>query len=158
MDSVPLTKEGFEQLRAKLEHLKFVEIPRIAKAMGDAIENGDISESGEFEAARDEKWRVEAQISELEDKLARAVIIDDSAIPAGQAGLGRIVKVAFLPAGFEDEFVLVGGGEVPAGFSPVSIDSPMGRALVGHQAGDEVEYDAPRGKMRLRVVEVRSCP
>jgi transcription elongation factor GreA len=159
MERTPLTPKEYEELRARLERLKNEEMPRVQRAMAHAKELGDISESSEFESAREELWRVEREISELEAKLASADIVTDAAIPEGEAGLGRIVRVVFLPGGVEDEFILVSGGGAAAaeGPAPVSIDSPMGQALVGRRAGDEVEYDAPRGRMRLRILEVRSA-
>lgn len=154
-ERVAMTRKGYEDLKAKLERLKTVERPRIVQAIGDAREMGDLSENAEFDAAREEMWRVEAQITEMEDRLARASVVEADAAPADEVVVGRIATVKNVTLGGEDEFWIVGDGEARPDVTAVTPGSPIGQALIGHKIGDTVEAQAPRGVMKLKIVGVR---
>lgn len=150
-----MTPEGYEQVRKKLEHLKGVELPRIQKALGEAREMGDLSENAEFDAARQEMWNCEAMIAELENKVAFADVIDPSKMKLDTIAIGAVLKVEDADTKAKDEFMLVGEGEKRADVDTVSTTSPLGQAFLGKKAGDVVEVQAPRGKMRYRVLEFK---
>jgi transcription elongation factor GreA len=152
MDRIPMTPEGFEQARKRLDHLKNFEMPRVQKALGDAREMGDLSENAEFDAARNEMWNLDTMISELETKLALADVIDASKLDMDTLAIGARVKVEDLEKKFKDEFMLVGEGETRADVDTVSVTSPLGQALLGKKPGDIAEFEAPRGKMRYKVL------
>lgn len=155
MDRLPMTQAGYDQLKAQLDKLKNEELPRIQKALGEARELGDLSENAEFDAARDEMWRVDRRILELEDQLARAMVIDPSKVRTDAITIGATVKCEDLDLKRKDEFMLVGQGERRDGVDTVSAASPLGEALLGRAVGDVVEVQVPRGKMRIKVIEIR---
>lgn len=155
MESIPMTKEGFEKLREKLSHLHNVERPRLEKALGDAREQGDIAENAEFDEARRGLWMVDQQIGELEDKIGRAQIIDGTKVVKDKIAFGSIVKVKDLDYGDVDEYTIVGEGESDPRNGKVGLSTPLANALLGHKGGDKVEYQAPGGKIRLEILEFK---
>jgi len=155
MDRIPMTLEGYDQVRRKLDHLKNVEMPRVQKALGDAREMGDLSENAEFDAARNEMWNLDRMIAELETKLALADVIDASKLDLDTVAIGARVRVEDLEKKFKDEFMLVGEGETRPDVDTVSVTSPLGQALLGKKAGDEAEFQAPRGRMRYKILSFK---
>lgn len=155
MDRVPMTQQGYDQLKAQVDKLKYEERPRIEKALGDAREMGDLSENAEFETAREEMWRVDRRIVELEDQLARAQVIDGARVSADEITIGATVKCEDVGTKRKDEFMIVGEGERRDGIDTVSCASPLGQALIGRRVGDVVEFQAPRGKLQYRVLEIK---
>lgn len=152
MERTPMTPKGFEQLQAKLKHLKEVEIPRIQKAIGDALALGDISENAELDAAREESWRTERILAELERQYATAEVIDESKSPRDSIAIGAKVSLEDLRRGGTLEYLLVGEGETRDGIDTVSVTSPLGQALLGHKDGEEIQFQGPRGALRYRIV------
>jgi transcription elongation factor GreA len=155
MERVPMTPAGFEQARQKLDHLKNVELPRVEKALGAAREMGDLSENAEFDVAREMMWNLERQIAELEDKVSRAEVIDTAALRQDSVAIGALLKVEDLDARRREEFLLVGEGEVRRDVDTVSVTSPLGQAFLGKKAGEVAEVEAPRGRIRYRIIEFR---
>jgi len=155
MDRVQMTQRGFEQLRDKLVKLKEVELPRLEKCLGDARELGDLSENSEFETARNEIWMVEQQISELTKKLASAEIIRDTEILKDRVDLGALVDVMDLEKKFKDQFMLVGDGETRTDYDTVSSSSPLGQAIIGKKLNETFEFEAPRGKMKYKILAIK---
>ena len=152
-DRIPMTRRGYEQAKDKLDRLKNVELPRLEKALGDAREMGDISENSEYETARHEIGITETQIAELTDKIARAEIIEAS--NATEITIGAVVKVTDLDSKRPDEFMIVGEGETRADVDTVSVSSPLGLALLGKKPGDVAEVEAPRGRLRYKIVSFK---
>ena len=155
MELVPMTQKGYDQMRAKLDKLKNVEMPRLEKALGDAREMGDLSENSEFETARHEIWITEQQIAELEDKVARAQIVAASEIVKDKVGIGALVKVEDLDKKYKDEFLIVGEGETRKDVDCVSSTSPLGQAILGKKIGEVAEVEAPRGRIRYKVLGIK---
>lgn len=155
MERVPMTPEGYEQLKAKLDRLKNVEIPRLQKALGDARELGDLSENSEFETARTELWNTESMIAELEDRVGRAEILDVKKVPSDTIAIGAIVKVHEDGARKPEEILLVGEGEQRKGYDCVSVSSPLGQSFIGKKVGETAEVKAPRGLLRFKILEFR---
>jgi transcription elongation factor GreA len=152
MDRIPMTPRGYEQAVKKLHWLKNVEQPRLQKALGDAREMGDLSENAEYDAAREELWKVDQMIGEFETKVALAEVIDPSKVKKDVVAIGADVKVEDVDRKARDQFVLVGEGETRDDVDCVSISSPLGQALLGHVVGDVVEVQAPRGLIRYKIV------
>src|SRR5207237_4965058 len=152
MDRVPMTREGFEQARKRLEHLKYVEMPRVQKALGDAREMGDLSENSEFDAARNELWNLDQMIADLETKISLAEIFDPKAMKLDTVAIGAYVKLEEVDRRAKDEFLLVGEGESREKMDTVSVTSPLGSALIGKKVGEIAEVQAPRGLVRYKIV------
>ncbi len=156
MATVPLTVRGAEKLRAELQRLKTVERHAVIQAISEARAQGDLSENAEYEAAKDKQGFIEGRIQELEGKLAAAKVIDPASLDAG----GRVVFGATVD--LEDEssgagvtYQIVGDDEADLKHGLISISSPIARALIGKEAGDVAEYDAPGGTRAFEIVDVR---
>ncbi len=150
-----LTKEAFEKLREELHELKTVRRAQVAKAIAEAREKGDLSENAEYAAAREEQRLLEARIAELEALLAQSQILDPSQIDTSKVGLLATVRVRNLANGQEFQYTLVPTVDADVRAGKISIESPIGKALLGHAVGDEVAVQVPAGLMRLKVLEIR---
>jgi transcription elongation factor GreA len=155
MERVPMTVRGAEQLRQELGERKSVKRPRIVEAIEVARAHGDLSENAEYHAAKEEQGHNEGRIAELEDKLARAHIIDPATIRAEKIVFGATVSLIDLEAGSEVEYQIVGVDESDIKQGRVSITSPIARALIGKEEGDTVVVRAPSGEREYEVQEVR---
>jgi len=155
MERIPMTPEGYAQVQKKLHHLKDVELPRVEKALGAAREMGDLSENAEYDTAREELWNLERQIAELETRVATADVIDSTRLRQDSVAIGAFLKVEDADSGRKEEFLLVGEGEVRRDVDTVSVTSPLGQAFIGKKAGETVEVEAPRGRLRYRILEFR---
>jgi transcription elongation factor GreA len=155
MNRIPMTPEGFEQAKKQLDHLKYVEMPRVQKALQEARELGDLSENAEFDAARSELWNLDQRITEMETKISLAEIIDPKTLKLDTIAIGALVKVEEVGTRRKDEFMLVGEGEQREGVDTVSVTSPLGSAFIGKKAGDIAEVQAPRGLVKYKVVSFK---
>jgi transcription elongation factor GreA len=155
MPTIPLTKRGAEKLREELQRLKSVERHAVITAIAEARAQGDLSENAEYEAAKDKQGFIEGRILELENKLAAAQVIDPATLDAG----GRVVFGSTVDleeeSGSEVTYQIVGDDEADLKLGLISISSPIARALIGKEAGDEAEVQAPGGIKRYEIVEVR---
>jgi transcription elongation factor GreA len=152
MERVPMLAEGYEKLTADLQALR-QERPRIVDAIEEARTHGDLAENAEYHAAKERQGQIEAQIAELEDRVTRAQIID----PASLSG-DRIVFGATVTVLDEDDkkqrYQIVGMTEADARQGRISYDSPLGRALIGKQVGEEVEVTVPSGDRFYQVKKI----
>src|SRR5687767_4340534 len=152
MSRVPMTPEGYEQKKKKLDHMKNTELPRVQKALQEAREMGDLSENAEFDAAREQLWNLDQMINDLESQLSMAEIIDPSTFKMDTVAIGAKVAVQDLATKKKDEFLLVGEGETREDVDTVSVMSPLGQALIGKKVGEVAEFQAPRGQTRYKIV------
>jgi len=148
-----MTKHGAEALKQMLEHLKGEKRHQIVRAIEEARAHGDLSENAEYHAAKEEQGLNEARIKDLEDKLARAHVIDPAAITAGKIVFGATVELIDLDEGTEITYQIVGVDEADISAGKVSITSPIARALIGKAEGDVAEVQAPGG---VREYEIQS--
>lgn len=155
MDKVPMTKEGYARLEAKLKSLKSVERPSIIKAIAEARDHGDLSENAEYHAARERQSLIEGQIAELEDKLARADVIDVALLSGSAIKFGAKVTLADEDTDEENTYQLVGQEEADIDRGLLAITSPLARALIGKQKGDRVEVVTPKGSKVYEIVKVK---
>lgn len=155
MDKVPMTPEGFKRLEEELRRLKSEDRPAVIRAIAEARAHGDLSENAEYHAAKEKQAFIEGRIAELEDKTSRAELIDP-VLMAGTSSVkfGATVKVVDEDSEEESEFQIVGADESDIDRGRISITSPMARALIGKEAGDQVEVHAPSGSRYYEVVEV----
>ncbi|BBC72756.1 transcription elongation factor GreA [Altererythrobacter sp. B11] len=143
MEKVPMLAEGYEKLTADLKALR-QERPRIVDAIEEARAHGDLSENAEYHAAKERQGQVEAQIAELEDRVSRAQIIDPTTLSGDRVVFGATVTV-LDDAEKPQRYQIVGQAESDAKKGRISYDSPLGRALIGKQVGEEVEVTVPSG-------------
>ena len=153
-DQIPMSKEGYEKLKHQLDTMNNEEMPRIAEQIAEARAFGDLSENAEYDAAREAQGMLQARINELQDKLARAMIVDRSKLPTDRVVFGSRVTVLDLDMKDEEDFILVGQGDEDYDQNKILLTSPIGKELVGKQVGDEVSVPIPRGTLRLRIVRI----
>ncbi|OIO67673.1 MAG: transcription elongation factor GreA [Zetaproteobacteria bacterium CG12_big_fil_rev_8_21_14_0_65_55_1124] len=154
MERVPMTIKGAEALREELKHLKTVNRPRIVEAISTARAHGDLSENAEYHAAKEEQGFNEGRIKDLEDKLARAHVIDTAAIVSDRIVFGATVELIDLETGAEVVYQIVGVNEANIEQGMVSITSPIARALIGKEAGDVASVQAPGGVREYEIQAV----
>ena len=155
MDKVPMTQEGYAHLETRLKELKSVERPAIIRAIAAAREHGDISENAEYHAARERQSLIEGQILEIEDKIARADVIDVSQISGKTIKFGARVTLSDDDTDEEATYQIVGQEEADIDKGRLSVTSPLARALIGKQTGDRVEVVTPKGSKAYEIVKVR---
>jgi len=155
MDKIPMTQEGHAALQEELRNLKQVERPAIVKAIAAAREHGDLSENAEYHAARERQSFIEGRIGELEDATKRAEVIDTSKLKGSTVRFGATVKLADEETEEEISYQLVGEFEADIQARKISIQSPLGKALIGREVGDSVEVTTPNGVRYFEVVAVR---
>ena len=153
-DEVYLTKAGYEKLRNDLERLKTVERRRIAKAIGEARLQGDISENAEYDAAKDAQAHCEARIAELETKLAKVRIIENENISNDKVYIGAKVTLQDLDTKEELQYTMVSPVEANYEEGKISITSPVGKSLMGRKVGEAVEIHVPAGILKYKVLKI----
>jgi transcription elongation factor GreA len=155
MNKVPITADGYNRLQEELKRLKSIERPAIIKQIAEAREHGDLSENAEYHAARERQGFIEGRLMELEDKIARAEVIDVSKLSGRTVKFGATVKLADEETDEEQTFQIVGEDEADVGQGRLSISSPLARALIGKTVSDSVEVSTPRGAKSYEVVDVK---
>lgn len=153
-DRIPMSKEGYEREKARLDKMKNEDMPRIAEQIAQARGYGDLSENAEFDAAVEAQGMLQARINELQDKLARAMIVDRSTLPTDRVVFGSKVRVLDLDINDEEDFILVGPGEEDYDQNKILLTSPIGQGLVGKKVGEVAEVQVPRGMLRLKVMTI----
>jgi transcription elongation factor GreA len=155
MSKSPMTAKGVERLREQLSQLKSVERPRIIEAIAEARAHGDLSENAEYHAAREQQSFVEGRINTIESALAEAQIIDVTTLDArGKVVFGATVKLLNLENEEKVTYQIVGEEEADIKQGLISITSPIARALIGREEGDEVSVDAPGGVKEYELLEI----
>ncbi len=154
MDRVPMTPEGHAALAAELNALK-AERPKISQEIGIARDHGDLKENAEYHAAKDKQGMCEARIADIEDKLSRAEVIDPSTLSGDKVKFGAFVELEDMDNGKVVTYRLVGPDESDLQQGKISITSPVARAIVGKEVGDEVQVQTPRGIRNYEVSDVR---
>ena len=154
-DRVPMTRAGYDKLEADLRELKTVERPKIVKEIEVARAHGDLSENAEFHAAKERQGHIETRIMQIEDRLARAQVIDPSGSNRDEVRFGATVVLLDTDTDEEVTYTLVGEDESNAAEGLISITSPIARALLGKTVDDVVSVRVPKGKREFEVREIR---
>jgi len=154
LERIPITREGYEALKKELERLKSVERPQNIKAIEEARAHGDLSENAEFDAAKDRQGFIEGRILELGYKLGNADVIDPGTLSKDRAVFGSMVMLENIDTGEEVTYQLVGPDESSIEKGRISISSPLGKAIIGKEPGQEVILQAPGGKRCYELVEI----
>ncbi|MGH6991068.1 MAG: transcription elongation factor GreA [Stellaceae bacterium] len=154
MSKVPMTAAGFDRLQEELRRLKSLDRPAVIRALAEAREHGDISENAEYQAARERQSFIEGRVAELEDKIARAEVIDVSKLSGKQVKFGATVTLADEETDEKNVYQIVGEDEADVKKGRLSVTSPLARALIGKGVGESVEVATPRGARSYEVVKV----
>jgi transcription elongation factor GreA len=156
MDKHPMTLAGAEKLRAELSDLKQVKRPAVIAAISEAREHGYLKENAEYHAAREQQGFIEGRIKDIEAKLSHAQIIDVTTLNAnGKVVFGATVVVLDINSDEEKTYQIVGVDEADIKLNKISVSSPVARALIGKEEGDEVVMEVPGGTQELEILEVR---
>ena len=156
MSKQPLTSGGAQRLREELNRLKSVDRPLVIEAIAEARSHGDLKENAEYHAAREQQGFIEGRISELEDKLANAEVIDVPALAGNEKIVfGATVDLFELDSEAEVSYQIVGDGEADIDQGRISVSSPIARALIGKSEGDVADVDAPGGRREYEIVGIR---
>lgn len=155
MSSVPMTVQGKRKLEEELKHLKTVERPKVIQAIAEARAHGDLSENAEYDAAKEKQSFVEGRIKEVEDKIARAQVVDVSAIKTDKIVFGATVELLDVDNDEKKTFRIVGVDEADVKEGRLSIESPVARQLLNKTAGDAVTVRVPKGTIEYEVLTVK---
>jgi transcription elongation factor GreA len=153
MNRIPISVEGYKRLEKELDELK-KERPAVIQAIKEAREEGDLRENAGYDAARERQGLLEARISHIESRMIRFEVIDIDTLQSDRAVFGATVTVEDMDSGEQKTFTLLGPDEADHTKGTISIESPVGRALLGKQEGDEVSVQVPKGRVDYEVVSV----
>ncbi|HRR41821.1 MAG TPA: transcription elongation factor GreA [Syntrophales bacterium] len=155
MEKVPITRSGFEKLKKDLEYLKKVAVPENIRAIEEARGHGDISENAEYAAAKERQSFIQGKIQEIENNLAISKVIDIENLSEEKVVFGSTVTIEDTETGEITAYQLVGPFESDLQQNKISVTSPIGKALIGKVAGDEVRVKTPGGLRVLQVMDIR---
>ncbi|CAL2084110.1 transcription elongation factor GreA [Tenacibaculum sp. 190524A02b] len=148
------TEEGLKKLKEELAHLEQVERPRVSQEIADARDKGDLSENAEYHAAKEEQSLLETKIAKLKNVVASARILDESQLDTSKALIHSIVKIKNTTNGMEFTYTLVADSESDVRNGKLSVNSPIGKGLLGTQVGDIAEIKVPNGIMKFEILEI----
>lgn len=147
----PITKKGFDALRAELERLRKVDRPQNIQDIADAREHGDLRENAEYTAAKERQHFLDARISEIERKLGEAQVIEGGSGTSDTVVFGTTVRLTDFESEDAKTYTLVGQEEADVKNGSISVQSPLGRALIGHRVGDVVQVHRPAGMIEYEI-------
>ena len=153
-ERVPITASGLTRMEEELRHLKGTARPEIIKAIAQAREHGDLSENAEYHAARERQSFIEGRVAILEDRIARAEVIDVSSLDGDTVKFGATVTLADEDTDEEATYQIVGEIEADIKEGRLSISAPLSRALIGKEVGDSVEVSTPKGEKGYEIIKV----
>lgn len=148
------TEEGLKKLRDELSHLKDIERLRASNAIAEARDKGDLSENAEYDAAKEAQGMLEMKIAKLEETLAGARLIDESQLDTSKALVLSTVKIKNQTNGMEMTYTLVADGEADLASGKISVNSPIGKGLLGKSVGEVAEIQVPNGVLKFDVIEI----
>jgi transcription elongation factor GreA len=153
--SIPLTKESYETLQEELKRLIRVERPKVIQDIAEARSHGDLSENAEYDAAKNRQGFIEGRILELNDKLARAYVVDLSNMKPDKVVFGSTVTLYDTATEEEISYKIVGEDEADIKLGKISCTSPVGKALIGHKLDDSVKVKVPAGTKEYEIIEIK---
>ncbi len=148
------TPEGLKKLKDELNHLKDVERPKASQAIAEARDKGDLSENAEYDAAKEAQGLLEMKISKMEEVVANARVIDESQLDTSKVLVHSHVKIKNMTNGAEMNYKLVAQSEADLKSGKISVDSPIGKGLLGKEVGDVAEIEVPNGTVKFEVIEI----
>ena len=153
-EKFPMTREGFDKLKSELDELKQKQRPQVIKAISEAREHGDLSENAEYHAAREKQSFIEGKISELENKISRAEIIDPKTINSSSVTFGATVQIIDLENGNQQEYKIVGVDESDIEKKLISINAPICKAMLNKNIDDVFQVEAPNGSKEYQIKKI----
>jgi transcription elongation factor GreA len=153
-DSIPMTREGYNKLRAELDRLETEEMPVILDRLATARAEGDLSENAEYHGARESQGLLQARINELKSKLSRATILDPTSMPQGEVRFGATVKVQRKGGKRPETYTLVGAGEDDYDVGKILVTSPLAQGFLGGKKGEKVTIQLPKGTTEFTILDV----
>ena len=150
-EKYPMTKDGLQKLKSELENLKNIERPKIIKAISEAREHGDLSENAEYHAAREKQSFIEGKISELENKISRAEVIDTSSFDNSRVAFGATVEITDLSNEKKHIYKIVGVDEADIENNLISISAPLCKAMINKTIEDVIEVNTPNGVKEYQI-------
>ncbi|MFM9026198.1 MAG: transcription elongation factor GreA [Planctomycetaceae bacterium] len=154
-DRIPMTRAGYDKLKAEIDHLDTVEMPKLAQRVAAARGEGDLSENAEYHGARESQGLMQAKINLLRDKLARAVIVERAKEATDEVVFGATIVVKDLTFGDRETYVLVGAGEEDFDAGRINVASPLAQGFLGRKVGEKISIDVPAGTLKYEILEVR---
>lgn len=148
------TEEGLKKLREELNNLKDIERPKISNAIAEARDKGDLSENAEYDAAKEAQGMLEMKISKLEETLAGARLMDESQLDTSKILVLSKVKIKNEANGMEMDYMLVADGEADLASGKISVNSPIGKGLLGKSVGDIAKISVPNGTLKFKILEI----
>jgi len=155
---VPMTPRGYEAMKQELKRLKTIDRPANIKDIEEAIDHGDISENAEYHAAKEKQAHIAGRMAMLDDRIARAQVIDTTGKTADKVSFGATIKLSDIETEEEVVYTLVGEDEADAKQGRISVSSPVARALMTKEVGDDVSVKVPKGIREFEVLEIRFDP
>ena len=149
------TEEGLSNLKEEIKNLESVERPKISQQIAEARDKGDLSENAEYDAAKEAQGMLEARISKLKNKLANARLIDDSEIDDSKVFILSTVKIKNIKNSMEMTYTLVAENEADIRAGKISVDSPIGKGLLGKEVGQIADISTPAGIMKFEIVSIQ---
>ena len=157
MKEVILTPEGYEKLKAEIEHLSTDKRREVADRIRVARQFGDISENAEYDDAKNEQAMLEHKIALLEERLVNARVIETDDVDLSVVSIGAKVRLRDVDANKTVEYIIVGSAEANPAESKLSNESPVGKAIIGHKKGETVEVSAPRGSLKFKILDIKAA-
>jgi transcription elongation factor GreA len=151
---IPLTKKGYEGLKSELDRLRKEERPKVIQAISEAREHGDLRENAEYAAAKEQQQFLATRIAQIEHKLSQAHVLDGDSVSGDTVVFGTTVRLLDLQSQDEKQYRLVGQEEADIKNGTISVQSPIGRALIGHRVGEVVEINRPAGLVEYEIQDI----
>lgn len=155
LQNLPMTPEGYQRLQDELKHLKSVERPKNIQDIEEARAHGDLKENAEYAAAKERQSHIAGRIVELEDRLARALVIDPATIDHHKIVFGATVRLSDVDSGETVTYQIVGGHESDVKQGKISIESPIAKSLIGKERNDVVKVVTPRGAREFEILDIK---
>ena len=154
MDSIPMTREGYNKIKAEVERMETVEMPEILERLATARSEGDLKENAEYHGARESQGLLHARINELKSKLSRATIVDTSAMPQDEIRFGATITVKRKGGRGQQVYTLVGAGEENYDEGKILVTSPLAQGFLGKKKGETAEIEVPAGLAEFTVLDI----
>ena len=153
--AIPMTREGYNKLRAELDRLETEEMPIILERLAAARAEGDLKENAEYHGARESQGLLQARMNEIKLKLSRATILDPSTMPQDEIRFGASIEVKRLKTGKTEGYTLVGAGEEDYSEGKILVTSPLAKGFLGKKVGDKTQIQVPAGLVEFEVLSVK---